>query len=165
MKTRLFTAIPVLFLLMSVLLTTGCHQEKRAGEVPLVALKTYSGETYTVSPKDTLVTLVVFWATWCGPCKMEMPILMALQDMYGKRGFRVVGINIDDPDGSKARPIMEYYHINYPMLIGGQETISKFGGLTGIPTSFLVGRDGMLKKRTEGVALGDQLEQEILAQL
>ena len=165
MKTRSFTCAALPLFLCGAFLFSGCHQEKRAGEVPLVALKTYSGETYTVSPKDTSVTLVVFWATWCGPCKMEMPILMALQDMYGKRGFRVVGINIDDPDGSKARPIMEYYHINYPMLIGDQETIKKFGGLNGIPTSFLVGRDGMLKKKTEGVAFGDQLEQEILAQL
>jgi len=146
-------------------LFSACHEEKKPGEVPLVSLKNYSGDTYTVSPKDTQVTLIVFWATWCGPCKMEMPILVALQSLYGNRGFRVVGINVDDAEGSKARPVMEHYGINYPMLIGDEEIVKKFGGLNGIPTSFLVGRDGMLKKRTEGMALGEQLEQDILAQL
>ena len=152
-------------LLAGILLLTGCHEEKRVGEVPLVSLKTYSGETYTVSPKDTLVTLIVFWATWCGPCKMEMPGLVALQTHYANRGFRVVGINIDDAEGNKARRIMEHFGINYPMLIGDEELTKKFGGLTGIPTAFIVGRDGILKDKIEGAAPEDLLESKIVAQL
>jgi len=150
---------------MAASLLIGCSKEKRAGEVPSLSLPTSSGETFALSAQDKKVTLIVFWATWCRPCLMEIPGLVELQKRYGDRGFRVVGVNIDDPKGDKTRTIMEHFHINYPVLMGGDETGQRFGGIYGIPTAFLVGRDGLIKEKIEGMAPMEMLEEKILAQL
>lgn len=155
-------AIPALVLAF---LCFGCREEKRAGEVPSLSLKTYSGETFTVSPKDNKVTLIVFWATWCRPCLMEIPTLVQLQEKYRSRGFQVLGVNVDDAEGSKARPILERLGVNYPVVIGTDETVGKFGGIYGIPTSFIIGRDGLIKDKIEGMAPIEMLEGKILAEL
>jgi len=163
MKIKLFLSLLTLAGLC--FLGTGCQHKPRPGEVPTLSLKTYSGETFTVSPEDTQVTLLVFWATWCEPCVMEIPTLVSLQEKYRGRGFRVVAINMDDADGSKAQPIMEHFGVNYPVLVGSDEVGNKLGGLWGLPTSFLIGRDGILKDKIVGLAPDGELESKILALL
>ena len=157
-------AAPVIALTFA-LWGSGCRDDRRAGDVPTVSLKTYAGGSYTVTAKDGLVTLLVFWATWCQPCLMEIPTLVALQAKYGNRGFRVVSINVDDPEGTKANPILKQFGVNYPSLIGTAETTSAFGGVHALPTSFLIGRDGKLKEKIEGLANPYRLEEKIAAQL
>ena len=144
---------------------TGCEKKNGTDKIPEISLLTYQTKPFTFGPKDTAVTLVVFWATWCRPCLMEIPDLVRLQDLYGKRGFRVVGINIDDPEGSVAIPIAMKLGVNYPILIGDQETETAFGGLRALPTSFLVGRDGRIKQRLEGLYPPEKVEQLVLEQL
>lgn len=161
MKMRLMAG-----LLISVcLLCLGCKEERKAGEVPFLSLQTYSGKTYTVSSKDKQVTLLVFWATWCRPCLMEIPILIELEKKYGSKGFRVVGVNVDDPDGGKALPILERFGVNYATVIGTEQTTRKFGGIHAIPTSFIIGRDGMIKEKIQGLAPPELLEEKVLAEL
>jgi len=143
----------------------GCREEKRAGEVPTVSLSTYSGETFTISPRDQKVSLIVFWATWCRPCLMEIPTLVRLQDKYRDRNFRVISINIDDPEGSKTRAIIEHFGINYTVLSGSDEITHKFGGVYGIPTAFLIGHDGLIKDKIEGMAPEEMLDEKITAEL
>ena len=96
---------------------------------------------------------------------MEIPALIELQKRYGERGFRVVGINIDDAEGTKTRSIMKNFGVNYTVLMGGDETAARFGGVFGIPTSFLVGRDGLIKEKIQGMAPMEMLEEKIVAQL
>ncbi len=150
---------------VAALICSGCQDKPRPGEVPTLSLKSYSGETYTVSPKDHQVTLLVFWATWCEPCVMEIPSLVALQGKYRGRGLRVLSVNMDDADGSKAKPIMDHFGLNYPVVIGSDETGNKMGGLWALPTSFIIGRDGILKDKIVGLQPEDVLESKILAQL
>ena len=146
-------------------LCLGCREEKRAGEAPFLSLKTYSGEILAISPKDNQVTLVVFWATWCRPCLMEIPTLVELQEKYRARGLRVVGVNVDDPEGGKVRPILEHFGVNYSVVISTDETVRKFGGIYGLPTSFIIGRNGLIKDKIEGLAPPEILEGKVLAEL
>jgi thiol-disulfide isomerase/thioredoxin len=160
---RLFT----LFILGSASILLLACQEKRpiTGKVPTVALKSYSGETITLGGEDDAVTLLVFWATWCQPCLMEMPTLVKLHDKYRDRKFRVVSINVDDPEGQKVKSIARDFGINYPVLIGNEEIMKQFGGITALPTSFLIGRDGRIREKIQGLYPEEHLENMVLKAL
>lgn len=111
------------------------------------------------------VVLLNFWATWCGPCKAEIPGFVELQGKY-KDDLVVVGFSVDDP-ADKARAFAEEYKINYPVLLGlGRDEVQDaYGPIWGIPTSFLIGRDGRVCKKHMGIAPKAQFEKEIQALL
>jgi thiol-disulfide isomerase/thioredoxin len=156
----IFTGIA---LLTGSLLLSGCEEKRPiTGKVPTVALKSYSGETFTLAGDDKEVTLLVFWATWCQPCLMEMPTLVKLHDKYRGRNFRVVSINVDDPEGQKVKSIARDYGINYPVLVGNEEIMKQFGGIVALPTSFLIGRDGRIREKLQGLYPEEHLEQLVL---
>ena len=146
-------------------LFTACEKSRAPGTIPELSLKTYGGETFTFGPKDGKVTLVVFWATWCTPCLEEIPQLKDFHETYAEQGFRVVSINIDDPEGVKAPLLAKQFEINYPVLIGDEKAEKAFGGLRALPTSFLVGRDGRVKRKLEGLYPAATMEQLITEQL
>jgi thiol-disulfide isomerase/thioredoxin len=149
---------------LALALFTACGT-KISGDSPTVTLPTYDGETVTISPKDNKVTLVVFWATWCIPCIEEIPQLKYFQKTYADRGFRVISINIDDPEGHTAPTMAQQFELNYPVLVDDGTAEEAFGGLRALPTSFLVGRDGRLKHRLEGLYPQEKLESMIKAEL
>src|SRR4051812_19743263 len=98
---------------------TGCEEKQPiSGKVPTVSFKTYSGESFTLAGDDKDVTLLVFWATWCQPCLMEMPGLVKLHEKYHGRNFRVLSVNVDDREGQKVKAISREFGITYPVLIG-----------------------------------------------
>ena len=111
------------------------------------------------------VILLNFWATWCGPCRAEIPDLVALQQQYGE-DLVVLGVSIDDPL-HKLKPYATEMHMNYPVLVGKdrQDVQDAFGPLWGIPVSVFVDRDGKIWKRHSGIASKDQIEREIKALL
>ncbi len=109
-----------------------------------------------------------FWATWCGPCRAEIPSLVDLQRQYAANGQDVVilGISVDDPI-EKLKPYATEMKINYPLLVGnGREDVQDaFGPLWGIPVTVFVDRDGRIAKRHSGIASKEQFEREIKALL
>jgi cytochrome c biogenesis protein CcmG, thiol:disulfide interchange protein DsbE len=111
------------------------------------------------------VILINFWATWCGPCKAEIPSLVELQEKYAD-DLVVLGFSVDDP-AEKMRPYAEEYKVNYPLLVGnGREDVQNaFGPLLGIPVSVIIGRDGIIAKKHTGIATKEQFEREIQALL
>jgi thiol-disulfide isomerase/thioredoxin len=112
--------------------------------------------------------VVNFWATWCGPCRAEIPALVELQTKYGGSGQDVVilGISVDDPI-EKLKPYATEMKMNYPVLVGSQreDVMEAFGPLWGIPVSVFIGRDGTIHKKHSGIATKEQFEQEIKALL
>ena len=160
---RFFTAIVVV---AGSFLFPSC-QEKRliTGKVPTVALKSYSGETFTLAGDDKEVTLLVFWATWCQPCLLEIPTLVKLHEKYRDRNFRVVSINVDDPEGQKVKSISRDFDINYPVLIGNEDIMKQFGGIVALPTSFLIGRDGRIREKLQGLQPEEELEHMVVLAL
>ena len=111
------------------------------------------------------VILLNFWATWCGPCRAEIPSLVELQQHYGD-DLVVLGVSIDDPL-NKLKPYATEMHMNYPVLVGKdrQDVQDAYGPLWGIPVSVFVDRDGKIWKRHSGIASKDQFEREIKALL
>ena len=129
-------------------------------------IKDLEGKDVPLSSYKGKVILLNFWATWCGPCKAEVPGFVELQQEYGKDGLVVVGYSVDD-DATKARAFMNEYKINYPVLLGhGREDVQDaFGPIWGIPASFIISRDGKVCKKHLGIAPKAVFEKEIKALL
>ena len=129
-------------------------------------VKDLEGKDVPLASYKGKVILLNFWATWCGPCKVEIPAFVELQNAYGKDGLVVVGYSVDD-DATKARAFMNEYKINYPVLLGhGREDVQDaFGPIWGIPASFIISRDGKVCKKHLGIAPKAVFEKEIKALL
>ena len=120
-----------------------------------VPLATFKGKT----------VLLNFWATWCGPCKAEIPGFVELQEKYRDK-LTIIGYSVDD-DAKKARAFAQEYKMNYPILLGeGREDVQDaFGPIWGIPASFLISKDGKVCKKHLGIAPKNLFDKEIAALL
>jgi len=143
------------------------HVDKAAGKpAPLhFTLKDMNGADVKLASFKGKVILLNFWATWCGPCKAEIPSLVELQHQYAD-DLVVLGFSVDDTV-DKMKPYAAQYKINYPLLVGnGREDVQEaFGPLFGIPVSVIIGRDGKIAKKHSGIATKSQFEREIKALL
>ncbi len=137
-------------------------------------LKDLQDHDVSLSQFKGTVVLVNFWATWCGPCRIEIPWLIGLQDKYGGQGFTVLGVAMDEEGKSAVAPYVrkERFKVggtprsmNYPILLGNDATADKFGGLIGFPTSLLISKDGRVVKRVDGLVSYDEIEKAIQLQL
>jgi thiol-disulfide isomerase/thioredoxin len=128
-------------------------------------LPTLDGKQLSLNAHKGKVVLLNFWATWCGPCKAEIPGFVELQQQY-KNDLVVIGLSVDDT-AEKAKPFVDQYKVNYPIVLGlGRDDIQDaYGPIYGIPASFLISRDGKVCKRHLGIAPKAQFEREIKALL
>ena len=128
-------------------------------------LPSLDGTKISLSSFKGKVVLLNFWATWCGPCKAEIPAFVELQEQY-KDDLVILGLSVDDP-ADKAKAFATQYKVNYPMVLGlGHDEIQDaYGPIYGIPASFLISRDGKVCKRHLGIAPKSQFEREIKALL
>src|SRR6267154_4921744 len=127
---------------------------------PEVTFKDLDGKDATLAQYKGKVVLVNFWATWCDPCYIEIPWLIEMQQKYEAKGFTVLGISMDEEGKSAVVPFLakERFNVNgqrlpmnYPIVIGNDEAATKFGGLLGYPTSFLISKDGKEIKKIQGL--------------
>ncbi len=107
------------------------------------------------------VLLVTFFATWCPPCIQEIPTLIDLQNSYGSKGFSVIGMSVDEGGVPPVKRLIDRTFINYPVLMADKEVARGFGGVTGIPVTFLVNRKGELVKKYLGYVEHSVLDDEI----
>ncbi len=165
MRLRKFIAFAALLLTGALLLDIWLSRPGRhpvPEHLPDISLPTLEGGSYSIGRGDSLVTLLVYWATWCHPCIVEIPHLIEFHDKFADRGFRVVSINIDDPTGEKIPAFVERFGINYPLLIDADgSSEKKMGGILALPTSFLIGRDGRVERKLEGLYPAEVLEELI----
>src|SRR5579862_3245668 len=141
---------------------------------PDLTLKDLDGKDVSLESLKGKVVLVNFWATWCEPCKIEIPELIELQQEYGPKGFTVLGIAMDDEGRSEVAPFVQKEKfdtdagkstMNYPIVLGNDAAGYKIGGLLGYPTSVLLSRDGKQVKRITGLITRDDIVKSIQAQL
>jgi thiol-disulfide isomerase/thioredoxin len=107
------------------------------------------------------VLLVSFFATWCPPCIEEIPSLVELQEEYGKDGFSVIGLSVDQGGPEAVARLAEKKKINYPVLMADEETMEAFGGVYGVPVAFLVNREGNVVKKYPGYVPKSILSKDI----
>lgn len=118
------------------------------------------GQPIKLSHFQGKVRLVVFWATWCPPCLAEIPTLISLQKELGPRGLQIIGISLDD--GPEAVLSMHNkVSFNYPIVMGTQETVESYGNFPGVPTSFLINRQGKIISMIPGMVPEAQLKELI----
>lgn len=141
---------------------------------PELTLKDLDGKDVSLSEYKGKVVLVNFWATWCEPCRVEIPWLIAMQQKYGPKGFVLLGIALDEEGKSVVAPFVakerfdvdgQKLPMSYKILIGNDDAADKFGGLFGYPTSILISRDGKQIKRVTGMITEDEMNKAIESQL
>ncbi len=129
-------------------------------------MKDHTGNDVTLSAYKGKVLLIDFWATWCGPCKVEIPHFIEFQQQFGPKGLQIVGISIDDT-AEKMAPYVADMKMNYPTLVGvGRDDVQEaYGPMLGIPVSVLISRDGKICATHAGLTGKDIFEREIKALL
>jgi len=111
---------------------------------PDFALKDANGHTVKLSDYRGKVVLLDFWATWCGPCKIEIPWFQEFERQNKDRGFAVIGVAMDDEGWDVVKPFAQERGINYRLVMGNDSVAQQFGGVDALPTTFLIDREGRI---------------------
>ena len=141
-----------------------------AGEIgshlPDFSARDLRGRRISSSDLRGKVVLIDFWATWCGPCKKEMPGYQKLLNRYGARGFAVIGLKLDImADTEEPRAFARRLGIHYPLAVATDEIKDKFGGIEGLPTTLIYDRWGILRQKIIGFEYTDLVEKDLKALL
>jgi len=125
---------------------------KERHQAPDFALKDADGKVARLSDYRGKVVLLDFWATWCGPCKIEIPWFMEMQRKNKQRGFEVLGVAMDDEGWEAVKPFLSDLGVNYRVVIGNDSTAQAYGGVDALPTTFLIDREGKIAAVHVGLA-------------
>ena len=104
--------------------------------------------------------LLNFWATWCSPCLVEMPVFAKWQQQYGAQGLQVVGISMDD-DSAPVRRLLAKMKLNYPIAMGDAALGERYGGVLGLPLTYLIDRDGTVRAQFQGETDANTIEKQL----
>jgi peroxiredoxin len=159
-------------LLAAGLVLSGCSNEaaetktrvKPDGErkpAPEFTLKDSEAKTVSLSDYKGKVVLLNFWATWCGPCKIEIPWFIEFEQKYKDRGFAVLGIAMDEEGWEVVKPYLEQSNVNYRVLMGNDSLATIYGGVESLPTTFVLDRDGRIASTHVGLVSKSNYEDEI----
>ena len=119
------------------------------------------GKTVKFSDFRGKVVILDFWATWCMPCRIEIPHFVELQKQYGDKGLAIVGVSLDEQGPKVVKKFMKQFQMTYLVVIGNEKIVAAYGGIEGIPTTFVIDRDGRIVRGYVGYAEEEVLEQEI----
>jgi peroxiredoxin len=144
--------------LAAVLGLASCAKQR---QTPDFALKDSTGKTVQLSDYHGKVVLLNFWATWCGPCKIEIPWFMEFQREYKDHDFAVLGVSMDEDGWDSVRPYMKEHQFNYPVVIGNDDVGKLFGEIDDLPTTFIIDRDGRIAKKHVGLISKNDYKDEI----
>ena len=126
--------------------------DKERKTAPDFALKDSDGKVVHLSDYKGKVVLLDFWATWCGPCKLEIPWFMDLQRKNKDRGFEVLGVSMDDEGWEVVKPFLNDLKVNYRVVMGNDTTAQTYGGVDALPTTFLIDKTGKIAAVHVGLA-------------
>ncbi len=173
-QLRAIGAVSVFSLLMLAACSTssqvrgGSPSVKPAGErntAPDFTLKDADGRSVSLSDYKGRVVLLNFWATWCGPCKIEIPWFVEFERRHKDKGFAVLGVSMDEDGWDVVRPFVAGIGVNYRILLGTEMMAEQYGGVAALPTSFLIDREGRIAATHVGLVSRRDYEDDISALL
>lgn len=165
-------ALVVVALVAAAMLYFGVHMSRRSGQgpAPLITksspapdftLQALDGKSMSLSDLRGKAVLLNFWATWCGPCKIETPWLVELQNQYGSQGLQVVGVEMGDDGKDDIEKFTKDMGVNYPVLIGKEAVGDAYGGVPALPETFFIGRDGKIVDKIIGLKGKGEIEDSV----
>ena len=165
-------ALVVVAVIAAAMLYFGFHMARRSGSdapsilgkstpAPDFTLEKLNGGNLKLSDLRGKAVLLNFWATWCGPCKIETPWLVEMQDQYGNQGLQVIGVAMDDSGKDEISKFAKDMGVNYPVLLGKEAVGDEYGGVPALPESFFIGRDGKIVDRIIGLKGKAEIEDAI----
>ena len=169
-KGRNPLALVVVAVVAAAMLYFGMHMARRSGTTPGIAksaaapdftLESLDGKSMRLSDLRGKAVLLNFWATWCGPCKIETPWLVELQNQYGHEGLQMVGVEMGDDSKEEITKFMKDMGVNYPVLIGKEAVGEAYGGVPALPETFFIGRDGKIVDKIIGLKGKGEIEDSI----
>ena len=161
-KTVLAAAVSLA--VAAVLLSSACSStatvkaavksDKERKAAPEFTLKDADGKTVHLSDYRGKVVLLDFWATWCGPCKVEIPWFMEFQQEFKDKGFAVLGVSMDEDGWTAVKPYIQQLKVNYRIVLGNDMVGDQYGGVDSLPTTFLIDRQGRIASTHVGLTGG-----------
>jgi thiol-disulfide isomerase/thioredoxin len=134
-------------------------QEK--AQAPNFVLKNAAGQPVELAKLRGKAVVVNFWATWCGPCRAEIPGMLDVYQKYRGKGLEIVGISVDRDGWQVINPMVKRLNITYPVVLGNGQVIEAYGGIDAIPTTFFVDRKGRILRRQVGAMSKEDFEKEV----
>ncbi len=138
-------------LVLAVVMTAACGRHEATAPLPVLrpapswTLKDVNGREVKSTDFKGKVVVVDFWATWCAPCRQEMPLYDALQKKYADRGLVILGFSLDDLEPSEVKQVGEQLKVNYPLIMANTDVGDTFGSFEKMPTAFLIDRAGNIR--------------------
>jgi len=149
---------PVIFLVMSMYLFTPLsYAAEASGPAPDFTLKSRGGENIKLSEHRGDVVMINFWASWCGPCRQEMPLLEELYKKYSDVGFTLLAVNVEE-DSSKADDLLRDIPVTFPVLFDNTNAVSKLYKVVAMPSTVIIDRDGNMRYLHQGYLPGYENE-------
>jgi thiol-disulfide isomerase/thioredoxin len=130
--------------------------------VPPFLLQDLDGNVVSTAQWQGKVVILNFWATWCPPCREEIPVLIELAKKY-KDSLLIVGVSVDDGSPDEVRGFAKAFHMNYPVVMWSHELVSEYGGVPALPTTFLINKDARIVQKHEGLYPPEVYETEVRA--
>lgn len=137
------------------------HPRSQQSVAPDFQLEALDGTTVRLSDYRGKAILLNFWASWCPPCREEIPWFVDFQNKYASQGLQVVGISVDNTDPKEVAEFIRQRGVNYPVLVADNKVVEAYGGVEGLPTTFFIGRDGHITRLVEGLVGHDEAERNI----
>jgi len=134
---------------------------KERKPAPSFTLKDADGKPVSLADYKGKVVLLNFWATWCGPCKIEIPWFVEFEQKYKDRGFSVVGVSMDDEGWEAVKPWLAKNTVNYRILVGDDKVAQAYGGVESLPTTFVLDQNGRIVNQHVGLVSKSDYENEI----
>jgi len=145
----------LLLCILSFAVVTPADAASVKGQAPNFTLKSLGGKNLKLSEMAGNVVLINFWASWCGPCREEMPLLNDLHKKYEPLGFTVLGVNVEE-DAKNARGFLKNFPVDFPIVLDNKNKVSKKYNVIAMPTTVVVDRDGNMRFLHKGYKPGDE---------